>query len=98
MADNGIEVLVLLDVSGLEDVEKFEKHVKRGIYSAEGEKHVYTGHLKLQLFLQNIFGSFVRVYKIRFFRCKFWFFIKWDTISSFTTMIKKQMILNWYKR
>ena len=45
MADNGIEVLVLLDVSGLEDVEKFEKHVKKeGFIAVEGEKHVYTGH------------------------------------------------------
>ena len=41
----GIEVLVLLDVGGLEDVEKFEKHVKKeGFIAVEGEKHVYTGH------------------------------------------------------
>ena len=38
-----IEVLVLLDVSGLEDVEGFEKFVKRKSFKAvEGEKHVYT--------------------------------------------------------
>ena len=42
---NGIDVLVLLDVGGLEDVEKFEKHVKKeGFVAVEGEKHVYTGH------------------------------------------------------
>lgn len=42
---DGIEVLVLLDVSGLEDIEKFEKHVKKeGFKTVEGEKHVYTGH------------------------------------------------------
>ena len=38
-----IEVLVLLDVSGLEDIEKFEKFVKRKSFKVvEGEKHVYT--------------------------------------------------------
>lgn len=38
-----IEVLVLLDVSGLEDVEAFEKFVKRKSFKVvEGEKHVYT--------------------------------------------------------
>ena len=39
----GIEVLVLLDVSGLEDIEKFEKHVKKeGFKPVEGEDFVYT--------------------------------------------------------
>ncbi|AXH13035.1 hypothetical protein [Halarcobacter bivalviorum] len=38
-----LEVLVLLDVSGLEDKEKFEKHVKReGFKAVEGENFVYT--------------------------------------------------------
>lgn len=42
MADE-IEVLVLLDVGGLQDEEKFEKFVKRKSFKAvEGEKHVYT--------------------------------------------------------
>lgn len=41
----GIELLVLLDVSGLEDVEKFEKHVKKeGFKLVEGESHVYTAN------------------------------------------------------
>ena len=44
MAD-GIDVLVLLDVGGLEDKEKFEKHVKKeGFNAVEGEKHVYTAN------------------------------------------------------
>lgn len=41
----GIDVLVLLDVGGLEDKEKFEKHIKKeGFTPVEGEKFVYTGH------------------------------------------------------
>ena len=40
---DGIEVLVLLDVGGLEDKEKFEKHVKKeGFTAVEGEDFVYT--------------------------------------------------------
>ena len=40
---DGIEVVVLLDVGGLEDKEKFEKHVKReGFKPVEGEDFVYT--------------------------------------------------------
>ena len=40
---DGIEVVVLLDVGGLEDKEKFEKHVKReGFERVEGEEKVYT--------------------------------------------------------
>ena len=39
----GIEVVVLLDVGGLEDKEKFEKHVKKeGFKAVEGEDCVYT--------------------------------------------------------
>lgn len=42
MADT-IDLIVLLDVSGLVDVEKFEKHVKKeGFKLVEGEQHVYT--------------------------------------------------------
>ena len=38
-----LEVIVLLDVSGLEDKEKFEKHVKKeGFKIVEGEDFVYT--------------------------------------------------------
>lgn len=38
-----IEVLVLLDISGLEDKEKFEKHVvKEGFAILEEESFVYT--------------------------------------------------------
>ena len=38
-----LEVIVLLDVGGLEDKEKFEKHVKReGFIPVEGEEFVYT--------------------------------------------------------
>lgn len=40
---DAIEVLVLLEVEGLQDVESFEKLVKRKSFKAvEGEKHVYT--------------------------------------------------------
>ena len=40
---DAIEVIVLLDVGGLEDKEKFEKHVKReGFKTVEGEDFVYT--------------------------------------------------------
>lgn len=40
-----IEVLVLLDVGGLENKEKFEKHIKReGFSPVEEESFVYTGH------------------------------------------------------
>ena len=38
-----LDVLVLLDVGGLEDKEKFEKHVKKeGFKAVEGEEFVYT--------------------------------------------------------
>ena len=41
--ENAIDVLVLLDVGGLEDEEKMEKFLKRKSFVAvEGEKHVYT--------------------------------------------------------
>ncbi len=40
-----IEVLVLLEVEGLEDKAKFEKHVSReGFFPVEGESFVYTGN------------------------------------------------------
>ncbi|MDZ7818046.1 MAG: hypothetical protein U5K55_05260 [Aliarcobacter sp.] len=40
---DAIEVLVLLDVGGLEDKEKFEKHIKKeGFKLVEGEDFVYT--------------------------------------------------------
>ncbi|QKF66215.1 hypothetical protein AVENP_0644 [Arcobacter venerupis] len=39
----GIEVIVLLDVGGLEDKVKFEKHVKKeGFKPVDGEDFVYT--------------------------------------------------------
>jgi len=40
-----IEVLVLLDVGGLQDKDKFEKHVKKeGFTPVDGEDFVYTGN------------------------------------------------------
>ena len=40
-----IDVLVLLDVVGLEDIDKFEKHVKKeGFIKVENEEFVYTGN------------------------------------------------------
>lgn len=42
--ETALDVLVLLDVSGLEDKEKFEKHVKKeGFEVVEEENFVYTG-------------------------------------------------------
>lgn len=41
----GIEVLVLLDVGGLEDKEKFDKHVKKeGFKAVDGEDFVYMAN------------------------------------------------------
>jgi len=46
-----VEALVLLDVSGLEDKQKFEKHVKKeGFEVVEGEEFVYTGKSSTTLF------------------------------------------------
>lgn len=46
-----LDVLVLLDVSGLEDKQKFEKHVTReGFEVVEGENFVYTGKSSTTLF------------------------------------------------
>ena len=40
-----IDVLVLLDVVGLEDIDRFEKHVKKeGFIKVENEDFVYTGN------------------------------------------------------
>lgn len=40
-----IDVLVLLDIKGLQDREKFEKHVKKeGFIKVENEEFVYTGN------------------------------------------------------
>ncbi len=46
-----IELLVLLDVTFLEDKEKFEKHVKKeGFLKVEGEEFVYTAKSSTSLF------------------------------------------------
>lgn len=43
MESNGIELIVILDVVGLEDKEIFEKHVKKeGFKVVEEEEFVYT--------------------------------------------------------
>ncbi|QKF73957.1 hypothetical protein AFAEC_1805 [Aliarcobacter faecis] len=40
-----IDVLVLLEVDGLQDREKFEKHIKKeGFIKVENEDFVYTGN------------------------------------------------------
>jgi hypothetical protein len=42
---NEIEVIVLLDIGGLEDKEKLEKHLKKeGFKVVEGEDFVYTAN------------------------------------------------------
>lgn len=46
-----IELLVLLDIVGLEDKEKFEKHLKReGFLTVENEEFVYTAKSSTTLF------------------------------------------------
>lgn len=43
MAEEKVDVLVLLDVGGLKDEKKLKKFLKRESFKAvEGEKHVYT--------------------------------------------------------
>ncbi|OCL87727.1 hypothetical protein AAX26_00815 [Aliarcobacter thereius] len=40
-----IDVLVLLDVVGIVDKDRFERHVKKeGFIKVDGEEFVYTGH------------------------------------------------------
>ncbi len=46
-----IELLVLLEVSGIKDKERFEKHVKKeGFKIVEGEDFVYTAQSSTTLF------------------------------------------------
>ena len=46
-----IELLVLLEIDGLEDKDRFEKHVKReGFIAVEGESFVYTAKSSTTLF------------------------------------------------
>lgn len=56
-----IDVLVLLDIVGLEDRDKFEKHVKKeGFNKAENEEFVYTGNsttttMATKAYILNVF-------------------------------------------
>ncbi len=54
--ENGIELLVLLDIEGLEDKARFEKHLKReGFKTVEEEEFVYTGISSTTLFSTKAF-------------------------------------------
>ncbi len=58
-----IELLVLLDVAGLEDKEKFEKHVKKeGFFTVEGENFVYTAKSSTSLFATKAY--ILEVFKV----------------------------------
>ena len=58
-----IELLVLLDVTPLEDKEKFEKHVKKeGFKVVEGENFVYTAKSSTTLFATKAY--ILEVFKI----------------------------------
>ena len=58
-----IELLVLLDVTPLEDKEKFEKHVKReGFKIVEGEDFVYTAKSSTTLFATKAY--ILEVFKV----------------------------------
>ena len=49
-----IDVLVLLDVVGLEDRDKFEKHVKKeGFIKVPNEDFVYTGNTTTKTFAKK---------------------------------------------
>ena len=72
-----IDVLVLLDVVGLEDRDKFEKHVKkRGFIKVENEDFVYTGNSTTTTFATKayILEVFKKVYKKVVLKLLLWFF------------------------
>jgi hypothetical protein len=51
-----IEVLVLLEITGLKDKERFERHVKKeGFIPVEGENFVYTAKSTTTLFSTKAF-------------------------------------------
>lgn len=51
MQNEQIELLVLLDIDGLEHKEKFEKHLKKeGFKTVENEEFVYTAKSSTTLF------------------------------------------------
>lgn len=56
MKEEQIELLVLLEITGLEDRPRFEKHVKReGFVAVENENFVYTGKSTTTLFSTKAF-------------------------------------------
>lgn len=58
-----IELLVLLEVDGLEDKERFEKHVKKeGFIAVENENFVYTGKSTTSLFATKAY--ILEVFKV----------------------------------
>ncbi|WP_320036181.1 hypothetical protein [Halarcobacter sp.] len=60
---DGIELLVLLEVEGLEDKQRFEKHVKKeGFVVVEDEEFVYTGKSTTSLFATKAF--ILEVFKV----------------------------------
>lgn len=65
-----IELLVLLDIVGLENQEKFEKHVKKeGFKTVEGESFVYTAKSSTTLFATKAY--ILEVFKVGLNKCEF---------------------------
>ena len=77
-----IDVLVLLDVVGLEDRDKFEKHVKKeGFIKVENEDFVYTGNSTTTTFATKayILEVLKKVYKKVVLKLLLWFFLLNET-------------------
>ena len=65
-----IELLVLLDISGLEDKDRFEKHVKKeGFKTVEGEDFVYTAKSSTSLFATKAY--ILEVFKVGLWKQEF---------------------------
>ncbi|RXJ69016.1 hypothetical protein CRV08_06180 [Halarcobacter ebronensis] len=63
MEEKQIELLVLLEIEGLEDKTRFEKHLKKeGFIVVEGESFAYTGKSTTTLFSTKAF--ILEVFKV----------------------------------
>ena len=63
MKQEQIELLVLLDIAGLKDKERFEKHVKKeGFKAVEDENFVYTAKSSTTLFATKAY--ILEVFKV----------------------------------
>ena len=65
-----IDLLVLLDISSLNEKEKFEKHLKKeGFKIVENENFVYTGKSSTTLFSTKAY--ILEVFKVGLQKCDF---------------------------